>query len=246
MQLRSVMSTALLGSVLLTSMTHAQEITTAAAQGQPAQEGKLKSFFNKVKETVAKGGKALTAPMGGDLYTPLTEPHVLPGLFKAGSRDQALTGNAQWPRVALTFVEYGLNLSYWTVEARIWTDARTSTVERFKTCTSARLWKINDLGQKSGGYDKSDALTRSKLRRFQNIQPLFGKVKTTAERTQGPNPPRNLFSVDTGPLNEKVFDASINAMWITGFITIEDTSMSSTFFDWRMWIAGFDPNGKRG
>jgi len=225
----------------------------APASADSAQEEPRESRFGRLAEGFRKAtGISLTRSgqetRGSNLaiYTPVEGSGTLPGLFARGDRDLAIQGQLQWPRVALTFVEYGRSLPCWTVEARIWSSASASTVERFRTCLDAPLTKVDDMGGTSR-FSKHDALTRAKLRRFQGAQPLFGYVETTgSQRTAGPNPPRKLFQVDVpADIEEKVFDASINAMWIAGFFTLEDTGMASSFMDWRMWIAGFEPAGNR-
>ncbi|MGY0651941.1 hypothetical protein ACW7GZ_08750 [Luteimonas sp. A537] len=230
-----------------------QQSEASTQENRPARRSGLAGLGDRLKKAT---GISLTRPNANDandagggtaIYTPIGAANTFEGVFSHGNRDLAIQGRLSWPRVALTFVEYGETLPCWTIDARIWTSATQSTTERFQTCLNARLTKLDDLGRTSS-FDKRDALTRAKLRRFESAQPLFGYVETTGtKRTAGPNPPRKLFMVDVDrDMGEKVFDAAINAMWVSGFITLEDTGMTSSFLDWRMWIAGFDSDGHRG
>ena len=242
-------------SVLLVALSAVTVTASAQQSAEPASEGKAssKQFFRGLGKKLEQAtgitlvNTGATAARGaGPLYEPLGSGSTLEGLFTHGNRDLALQGQLEWPRVALTFLEYGRSVPCWTVEARIWTNATTSTTEKFKTCLNAPLTTTDDLGN-SVAYNKHDGLTRAKLRRFLDLQPLYGYVDTTGtKRTTGPNPPRQLFGVNVpAEIEEKVNDAALNSMWISGFFGPENTGMAASFMDWRMWIAGFDPAGNR-
>lgn len=205
-----------------------------------------KALDNKLRRAKESEEQNSTYERPRGIYTPEGQNNKFEGLFREGNRDQAISGDLQWPRAALTFVEYGSNIECWTIEARIWTNSAQYSDERFKTCLSALLIDTDALGNKIA-YDKRDPFQRHKFYRFQILQPLFGNVETTGnERTPGPNPPRKLFQVQVPKNIERlVEDAIINSMWVSGFITVEDTAFSSTFMDWRMWIAGFKPEGNK-
>jgi len=218
-----------------------------AAEPSSPKPGGVGGFFKGVKD---KLGLRLEYPdgsvkgaAGGGLYTPVSGGETFATLFRNEDHDQAIQGRLQWPRAALTFVEYGRNLPCWTVKATIWTSATASREETFKTCTTAKLTKVNDLGETST-FGRSIGLVG-----LLNAQPRFGAVPTTGDaRTPGPNPPRLLFQIDVDKaMRDKANDVIINAAWVSGFYGRgNDLSHASIFYDYRMWIAGFEPSGNRG
>lgn len=236
--------TATLGAalgLLVPLMGGAQENPT------PSTGQKIGHFFAGVKEKLGlrieyPDGRGSPAG-GGGLYTPISGGQTFATLFRNEDHDQAIQGRLQWPRTALTFVEYGRNLPCWTVKATIWTSSTASREETFKTCADAKLTKTNDLGEIST-FGRSIGFVG-----LLNAQPRFGAVPTTGDsRTRGPNPPRLLFQVDVDkPMRDKVREIVINAAWVSGFYGQgNDLSHASIFYDYRMWIAGFEPSGNRG
>ncbi|WLA28499.1 hypothetical protein [Xanthomonas citri] len=219
------------------------------AQENPTQSTgqKIGHFFARVKDKLGlrieyPDGKGSGVGIGG-LYTPISGGQTFATLFRNEDHDQAIQGRLQWPRAALTFVEYGRNLPCWTVKATIWTSPTASREETFKTCADAKLTKTNDLGETST-FGRSIGFVG-----LLNAQPRFGAVPTTGDsRTRGPNPPRLLFQVDVDKaMRDKMRDIVINAAWVSGFYGQgNDLSHTSIFYDYRMWIAGFEPNGNRG
>ncbi len=216
------------------------------AQENPTQSTgqKIGRFFAGVKDKLglriegADGGRSESV-----LYAPLTGDQTFRTLFRHEDHDQAIQGRLKWPRAALTFVEYGRSLPCWTVKATIWTSSTTSHEETFKTCVDAKLTKTNDLDETST-FGRSIGFVG-----LLNAQPRFGAVTTTGDsRTRGPNPPRLLFQVDVDKaMRDKLRDVIINAAWISGFYGQgNDLSHGSIFYDYRMWIAGFEPAGNRG
>ncbi|WP_236727815.1 hypothetical protein [Xanthomonas perforans] len=213
-------------------------------QDSPQSAGqKIGNLFSDVKnklglriERPAQGGA------GGVLYAPLSGGQTFRTLFRNEDHDQAIQGRLHWPRAALTFVEYGRNLPCWTVKATIWTSSTSSHDETFRTCTTAKLTKTNDLGEVST-FGRSIGFVG-----LLNAEPRFGAVPTTGDtRTRGPNPPRLLFQVDVDKaMRDKLRDIVINSAWVSGFYGQgNDLSHASIFYDYRMWIAGFEPTGNR-
>ncbi|MEB1659926.1 hypothetical protein VDR28_15580 [Xanthomonas campestris pv. campestris] len=48
-------------------------------------------------------------------------------------------------------------------------------------------------------------------------------------------------------MRDKVRNIVINAAWVSGFYGQgNDMSHAAIFYDYRMWIAGFEPSGNRG
>ena len=219
----------------------------ATAEPDPSSSAGIGGFLRGVKDKLGLrieypngGANGVT---GGGLYTPVSGGQTFPTLFRNEDHDQAIQGRLQWPRAALTFVEYGRNLPCWTVKATIWSSPTASREETFKTCADAKLTKTNDLGEAST-YGRSIGFVG-----LLNAQPRFGAVPTSGDsRTRGPNPPRLLFQVDVDKaMRDKMRNIVINAAWVSRFYGQgNDLSHASIFYDYRMWIADFEPSGNRG
>ena len=233
-------------AVCLLSLTASAFAQATAEPDSPKPVG-IGGLFKGVKD---KLGLRIEYPSGtgsvesgAGLYTPISGGQTFATLFRNEDHDQAIQGRLQWPRTALTFVEYGRNLPCWTVKATIWTSPTASREETFRTCADAKLTKTNDLGETST-FGRSIGFVG-----LLNAQPRFGAVPTTGDsRTRGPNPPRLLFQVDVDkPMRDKMREIVINAAWVSGFYGQgNDLSHASIFYDYRMWIAGFEPSGNRG
>lgn len=183
-------------------------------------------------------------------YTPLTGPGRLKSLYAAQDHRQAQLGRLDWPRVALTFTEWGASLPCWTVEARIWTSAAASTVETFKACADAPLTVKDDLGDEIELTDNARAAATTDLMVGLRVKP--GKPNTGEQRTAGPNPPNEPFNVRAGRdgVAWQARKVALSAAWAAGFFRAEDlrpgpSGILTPFRDTRMWIAGFKPEGNR-
>ncbi|MCC8537736.1 hypothetical protein LN474_12250, partial [Xanthomonas codiaei] len=128
---------------------------TTYAQDAPEQKP---GFFRQLGKSLADSGKQMVgikpnagtkagSQGTGSIYEPLSGAGKLPGLFKGDNHQQAQLGKLDWPRVALTFTEWGASLPCWTAEARIWTSLTASTTETFRTCFDAPLTETDDLGE---------------------------------------------------------------------------------------------------
>jgi len=232
------------------------EPAPSGTTGQPSTGSKVGSFFRQLGQSAGHaaaqmGGSAMhlvsntpntaIAPTaGGALYTPVAGGHTFQGMFPLSNHDQAKLGRVLWPRAALYFDEYGVHLSCWTITATIWTSATVSTKETFKTCLDAPLAHTDATGQReevsrlTGFTDLLIATTR------------YGTPSTGDERTTGPVPPRQLFNVDVdSDLNNRLTNAVENVAWVSGFYGVSDMGHQSLFYDYRLWIAGFNPQGNR-
>lgn len=157
-------------------------------------------------------------------------------------------GEYQWPRVALTFVEYGEKLPCWTIKARIWTSSSHSTNEEFQTCAQAQMIYTNDLGTEVTPSRNWDGLLSSVAGSI-----TASRVSNTgSNRTTGPNPPLALYPMDTGSadMNLQLESILLRVMFVSGQTNPKGLGGSSfreteLFRDNRMWIAGFDPEGNR-
>ncbi|HDS0924011.1 TPA: hypothetical protein QDZ10_002492 [Stenotrophomonas maltophilia] len=236
--------------------------TPASAQNHHEQEElpNKPGFFRQLGTSLKDAGQQMvgvkpahsggkTTASGGAIYVPVGGAGKLPGLFKQDNHQQAQQGKLDWPRVALTFQEWGMSLPCWTVEARIWTSASTSTVETFRTCANAAVTETDDLGDvaelnTSALWKGRDALT--------GIRVPAGKPNTGASRSTGPNPPAQPFVVNVSRpgLSDRAVDVALRVAWVSGFIQTSDlhpgaSGLLTPFKDSRMWIAGFQPEGNR-
>ncbi|MCL1531429.1 hypothetical protein M3O57_14485 [Xanthomonas nasturtii] len=230
---------------------------TTQAQDLPAQKPGLfrqlgKSLANSGKQMVGiqpnASGKA-NSQGTGSIYTPISGAGKLPTLFKGDNHQWAQLGKLDWPRVALTFQEWGASLPCWTVEARIWTNASASTVETFRTCADAALTETDDLGDTA---ELNTAALWKGRDTLNGIRVPSSKANTGASRSIGPNPPAQPFVVNVSRpgVSDKAFDVALRVAWVSGFIQTADlhpgpSGMLTPFKDSRLWIAGFKPDGNR-
>lgn len=100
---------------------------TAHAQGVPEQKT---GFFRQLGKGLADTGKQMvgiktnTASKAdgqgtGSIYTPINGAGKLPNLFKGDNHQAAQGGKLEWPRVALTFTEWGASLPCWTASPHL-------------------------------------------------------------------------------------------------------------------------------
>lgn len=172
----------------------------ALAQDQPAQKP---GFFRQLSDSLKEAGERMvgakhhsgTHAQAGPLYTPISGAGRINGLYKSEDHQAAQMGHLDWPRVALTFREWGASLPCWTVEARIWTSATVSTSETFQACADAPLTIRDDLGEEAELNDNARAKATTDLMVGLRVRP--GKPNTGDQRTTGPNPPREPFNVQT-------------------------------------------------
>ncbi|XQA66816.1 hypothetical protein ACM9XC_05590 [Xanthomonas sacchari] len=233
------------------------------AQAQDAQDQKP-GFFRQLGGSLKDAGKQMvgiqpnavgksTTQAGssgsGLLYTPVSGAGKLPGLFKGDNHQAAQAGRLDWPRVALTFTDWGVSLPCWTVEARIWTGPAVSSTETFRACADAPLTDTDDLGETaelntSALWKGRDTLT--------GIRVPASKPNTGAQRSTGPNPPAQPFAVNVSRpgVADRAVDVSLRAAWVSGFLQTADlhpgaSGLLTPFKDSRLWIAGFNPDGNR-
>lgn len=225
------------------------------AQDQPAQKP---GFFRQLGDSLKDAGERMVGAKPrsgarnatGPLYTPLSGAGKIVGLFKNEDHQQAQMGRLDWPRVALTFREWGASLPCWTVEARIWTSATASTSETFQACADAPLTIRDDLGEEAELNDNARAKATTDLMVGLRVRP--GKPNTGDQRTTGPNPPREPFNVTTSRdgVAEQARKVALSVAWVSGYLRAEDlypgpSGILTPFRDTRVWIAGFDPAGNR-
>ncbi|MEW2932442.1 hypothetical protein [Stenotrophomonas maltophilia] len=215
-------------------------------------------FFRQLGKSLKDAGQkaigakpaASGAAAAGPLYTPVSGAGRIYGLFKNENHQSAQQGRLDWPRVALTYKEWGTSLPCWTVEARIWTSATASTTETFRACADAPLTIRYDLGEEAELNSNARAKATTDLMVGLRVRP--GKPNTGDDRTTGPTPPREPFNVRTTRegVAWQARKAALSAAWVSGFLRADDlypgpSGMLTPFRDTRMWIAGFDPAGNR-
>ncbi|WAH65459.1 hypothetical protein [Xanthomonas hortorum] len=229
------------------------------AQAQDAQEQRP-GFFRQLGKSLADSGKQMvgikpqvagkaSGQGNNSIYTPISGAGKLPNLFKGDNHQQAQLGKLDWPRVALTFTDWGAALPCWTAEARIWTSPTASTTETFRACADAPLTETDDLGETaelntSALWKGRDVLNGVRL--------PSSKPNTGAQRSTGPNPPAQPFVVNVSRpgVADRAVDVSLRVAWVSGFLQTADlhpgaSGMLAPFKDSRMWIAGFQADGNR-
>ena len=240
----------------LLALTLVSPLTTHAQDTQPPKPG----FFRQLGKSLADSGKQMVGikPNAGtkagsqssdSIYEPLSGAGKLPGLFKGDNHQQAQLGKLEWPRVALTFTEWGASLPCWTAEARIWTSPTASTTETFRTCFDAAVTETDDLGETA---ELNSAALWKGRDTLSGIRVPPSKPNTGAQRSTGPIPPAQPFVVNVSRpgVTDRAVDVSLRIAWVAGFIQAADlhpgpSGMLTPFKDSRMWIAAFKPDGNR-
>ena len=243
------------GQGALALLTLALASFPTLAQDQPAQKP---GFFRQLGDSLKDAGERMvgvkpssgTRTQASPLYTPISGAGRINGLYKNEDHQQAQMGRLEWPRVALTFREWGASLPCWTVEARIWASATASTTETFQACADAPLTIKDDLGEEAELNDNARAKATTDLMVGLRVRP--GKPNSGDQRTTGPTPPREPFNVQTSRdgVAEQARKIALSAAWVSGYLRAEDlypgpSGILTPFRDTRMWIAGFDPAGNR-
>lgn len=230
------------------------------AQGTPssAPDPVKPGFFHQLGKSLKDAGQQAlgakpalrTASVAGPLYTPLSGAGRINGLFKNEEHQRAQQGRLDWPRVALTYREWGASLPCWTVEARIWTSPTASTTETFRACADAPLTITDDLGEEAELNSNARAKATTDL--MVGLRVRAGKPNTGDDRTTGPTPPREPFNVRTTRegVAWQARKVALSTVCVSGFLRADDlypgpSGMLTPFRDTRMWIAGFDPTGNR-
>jgi len=231
-------------------------VSAPALADQPAD--RKPGFFRQLGKSLKDAGQqaigakpaASGAAAAGPLYTPVSGAGRINGLFKNENHQSAQQGRLDWPRVALTFREWGASLPCWTVEARIWTSATASTTETFQACADAPLTIRDDLGEEAELNSNARAKATTDL--MVGLRVRAGKPNTGDDRTTGPTPPREPFNVRTtrDGVAWQAQRVALSAAWVSGFLRADDlypgpSGMLTPFRDTRMWIAGFEPAGNR-
>ncbi|WP_355585007.1 hypothetical protein [Xanthomonas cannabis] len=248
------MKTARIAGTVLLALTVAG--VAYSQDTQPPKPG----FFRQLGKSLADSGKQMvgiqpnsgskTSAQGtGSIYAPLSGAGKLPGLFKGDNHQQAQLGKLEWPRVALTFTEWGASLPCWMAEARIWTSPTASTTETFRTCFDAAVTETDDLGDTAELNTSALWKGRDTLN---GIRVPPSRPNTGPQRSTGPNPPAQPFVVNVSRpgVADRAVDVSLRVAWVSGFLQTADlhpgaSGMLAPFKDSRMWIAGFKPEGNR-
>ncbi|CEF22720.1 hypothetical protein H8Z70_16205 [Xanthomonas citri pv. citri] len=240
----------------LLALTLVSPFTTQAQDAQPQKPG----FFRQLGKSLADSGKQMVGIQPnasgkpgsqgtGSIYTPINGAEKLPNLFKGDNHQQAQLGKLEWPRVALTFTEWGASLPCWTVEARIWTSPTASSVETFRTCFDAAVTETDDLGETA---ELNSAALWEGRDSLKGVRVPPSKPNTGAQRSTGPNPPAQLFVINVSRpgVADRAVDVALRVAWVSGFLQTSDlhpgpSGMLTPFKDSRLWIAGFKPDGNR-
>lgn len=249
------MATALAAALLLSA--HAVSAQEAV---QPKPESERPGFFRQLGTSLKNAGQEMIGvkPTGATasqasgnqpIYTPVTGVGKIQGLFKGDNHQLAQQGRLDWPRVALTYSEWGMSVPCWTVEAKIWTGSSASTTETFRTCADAALTETDDLGDTAELNSAALWKGRDSLK---GVRVPSNKANTGASRSTGPNPPAQPFvlNVSRPGVSDRAVDVALRVAWVSGFFQTSDlhpgpSGMLTPFKDSRMWIAGFRSEGNR-
>lgn len=174
-------------------------------------------------------------------------------LFASDDHTQAQRGQLQWPRAAITFIEYGSALDCWTVRARIWSSATKSEDETFRIC-DAPVTSTDDLGRATT-YELTPVMFLNNRMRGVRTMAL---AHTGAQRTDGPNPPLEPWGIniaregdgDRNSIAMKLDNILPRLALVAGYVTEADMyagerTVATGFQDPRMWLVRFDPKGNR-
>ncbi|KEZ96907.1 hypothetical protein A11M_0113125 [Xanthomonas vasicola pv. vasculorum NCPPB 895] len=240
----------------LLALTLVSPLTAHAQDTQPQKPGFLRQLGGSLKDAGQRmvgiqpsAGTKAGSQGTGSVYEPLSGAGKLPGLFKGDNHQQAQLGKLDWPRVALTFTDWGASLPCWTVEARIWTSPTASSVETFRTCFDAAVTETDDLGETA---ELNSAALWKGRNSLNGIRVPPSKPNTGAQRSVGPNPPAQPFVVNVSRpgVADRAVDVALRVAWVSGFLQTADlhpgpSGMLTPFKDSRLWIAGFKPGGNR-
>jgi len=249
------MAAGLAAALLLTAYS-------AAAQSQPEQEEmpNKPGFFRQLGTSLKNAGQEMvggkqvegrtkSAAGGGAIYAPVSGAGKIHRLFKADNHQVAQHGKLDWPKVALTFQEWGASLPCWSVEARIWTSPSASTTETFRTCANAAVTETDDVGDVA---ELNAAALWKGRDTLMGVRVPAGKPNTGANRSTGPNPPAQPFVVNVSRpgVSDRAVDVALRVAWVSGFVQTSDlhpgaSGLLTPFKDSRMWIAAFKPEGNR-
>ncbi|HIE4140218.1 hypothetical protein K7565_05930 [Stenotrophomonas maltophilia] len=239
------------GALLALAIASAPALADEPADRKPGFFRQLgKSLKDAGQQALGAKPAASGAAAAAPLYTPVSGGGRINGLFKNENHQSAQQGRLDWPRVALTYKEWGANLPCWTVEARIWTSSTASTTETFRACADAPLTIRDDLGEEAELNSNARAKATTDL--MVGLRVRAGKPNTGDDRTAGPTPPREPFNVRTtrDGVAWQARKVALSAAWVSGFLRADDlypgpSGILTPFRDTRMWIAGFDPAGNR-
>lgn len=249
-----------LAAALAATLLLSAHVVSAQEASQPNPESGKPGFFRQLGTSLKNAGQemigvkptgatASQAPGNQPIYTAVSGAGNIQGLFKGDNHQLAQQGRLDWPRVALTFQEWGTSLPCWTVEARIWTSAAASTTEVFRTCADAALTETDDLGDTA---ELNSAALWKGRDSLMGVRVQSNKANTGASRSSGPNPPSQPFVVNVSRpgVSDKAVDVALRVAWVSGFIQTADlhpgpSGMLTPFKDGRMWIAGFRSEGNR-
>lgn len=205
-----------------------------------------------------RGGLASTADiLAGDsnepMHTRVTGGNRLTGIFSNDNVNQARKGLLEWPRVAVTFKEFGLYEPCWLVEARVWTSPTKYTDESFRICT-APITVTDDIGNSANLKWQAVSALAAQL----TGRELHFADNTGGQRTKGPLPPLKPFGVNLAVkkqpgglhaadnnLHVRYDSILVRLAWVAGFVRTDDLTGMSNSFDKRMWVAGFDAAGNK-
>lgn len=232
------------------------------------QGGGISEALDNVSKQINESVGAI-GTTGGTGKHPVYEPinparGTFPGVFKGPHIARYDARETGWPRVAITYLEWGRRLECWTARADIWENPKNHHSETFRVCDVPYIVKDDVggpgavlIGESANGY-----VGRGYIQ-YLSAQYSRDRWSTTGEtRTTGPVPPKRVMpsiptadsdlpGLGTNSLNSvktlraRHDDIYARIAFVSGFINRSSGGAPDTLNDVRLWVAGFDQAGKK-
>lgn len=227
----------------------------AGASVAHSQETGFSGFLHRAGAAVSRTATAVTGntpavsqkvnPAGatttGAYLRPVSPVHggAFEGIFNT------FRPGASFPRVALTFLQFGAYEPCWTVRATIWRTHQVHSEETFQICNSP-ITATDALGNVATVNIGQGLQLANFMLPAQNVEGTT-HAPSAPTRGIGPNPPLQLFSVPfTGPTADafsvQYRQILLRLAWASGYVNPASPDINSTIGK-LMWTAGFDPAG---
>jgi hypothetical protein len=204
--------------------------------------GSLKEVMTKIKTNVNDFQNKVT---GGESVNPkLFEvigdgPSQFKDIFKNTKRPDIYSNpkDTGWPRVAITYVEWGKDMICWKVRADIWKSQKIHIIENMKICDVPYIMKDalgTDTEFTEKGWLRITALMKNAT--------ASAWHNTNLTRTTGPVPPKYPWKVDIvlRDLITREEAIATRIALISGWYDHDDKITTSSYIDARLWFVKFE------
>lgn len=251
---------------LITSLLMATLLTgcgTVNDAGNIGLPDAAKSGLDYLKNSLEKVGSISPTQVSNqsqpEIFQPLEGKGEFKDIFKNTPRPTSQS--LGWPRVAITYDEWGPDLKCWTIKAQIWRSAAKSNTEKFKIC-DVPVTDVDSIGNQTEWTALALAFVGTRMgRRTYDSHPNTGDA-----RTIGPNPPifpfNEVIATDGGIVPErdpgfrlkvklskiKQRVAVVSGWWdpaIDGRTESQIKRSDSPIHDARLWFYEFNKSGKK-